>query len=65
VVALGGFTHIVAGSVEVFHLMTKGGLSFTHGIFGDMVPTFTGNVIGGIALVATLNHAQAVAGRDA
>jgi len=41
VVALGGFTHIVAGSVEVFHLMTNGGLSCTQGTRDGMLPTFT------------------------
>ena len=65
VVALGGFTHIVAGSVEVFHLMTNGGLSFTQGTFGDMQPTFTATSSGASHSWRPPNDAQVVAGRDA
>jgi formate/nitrite transporter FocA (FNT family) len=59
-VGVGGFTHIIAGSVEVLYLVTTGALSWTHYLGGYMVPTLLGNIIGGVSLVAALNHAQVV-----
>lgn len=61
-VGLGGFAHIIAGSVEVFYLLTTGTLSWAHGIGGWLLPTLIGNIVGGLALVAALNHAQVTAG---
>lgn len=57
VVALGGFAHIVAGSVEVLHLVLAGGAAWAD-YFGWMLPTLAGNIIGGTTLVAALGHAQ-------
>jgi len=65
VVALDGFTHVIAGSVEACYLVTSGAISIAQAVLGYMLPTLVGNVIGGIALVAAPNHAQVVAGRDA
>lgn len=62
VVGIGGFPHIIAGSVEVFYLATTGAASWGACLGGYIVPTFIGNVLGGVALVAILNHAQVVAG---
>jgi formate-nitrite transporter family protein len=63
VVALGGFTHIVAGSVDVFYLLGIDAIGAEQAWLGYMLPTLAGNVIGGLALVAALNHAQVMAGR--
>jgi formate-nitrite transporter family protein len=63
-VGLGGFAHIVAGSVEVFYLATTGEVSWTHALGGWLIPVLLGNVCGGLALVAALNHAQVVAGQS-
>jgi formate/nitrite transporter FocA (FNT family) len=63
-VALGGLTHIVAGSVEVLFLVMVGSLPWTSFAAGYMIPTFIGNVLGGVALVSALNHAQVVADRS-
>jgi formate-nitrite transporter family protein len=57
VVALGGFSHIIAGSVEVFHLVLTGGATWAD-YFAWMLPTLIGNIIGGTTLVAALGHAQ-------
>src|ERR1043166_4563887 len=59
VVALGGFSHIIAGSVEVFQLVLAGGATWAD-YFTWMLPTLAGNIIGGTTLVAALGHAQVV-----
>jgi len=56
-----GFTHVVAGSVEMFFLVSGGSISFPHALGGYIVPVLTGNIIGGVSLVTALNHAQVVA----
>jgi formate/nitrite transporter FocA (FNT family) len=56
-VALGGFAHIVAGSVEVFYAVLSGAASWGE-YFGWMLPTLAGNILGGTTLVAALGHAQ-------
>lgn len=61
-VSLGGFAHIIAGSVDVLYLVNTGAISWLTYLFGFMLPTLIGNIIGGISLVAALNYAQ-VAGK--
>jgi formate/nitrite transporter FocA (FNT family) len=56
-VALGGFTHIVAGSVEAAYALFSGNASLTQYGVNFLLPTLIGNTIGGVALVALLNHA--------
>lgn len=56
-VALGGFTHIVAGSVEAAYALFSGNASIARYFVNFLVPTLIGNTIGGVALVALLNHA--------
>ena len=60
-IGIAGFSHIVAGAVEVFYLVVAGARSpldfFVWGI-----PTLAGNILGGVALVAALMHGQVVAG---
>lgn len=62
VVAIGNFAHIIAGSVEVLYSVVTGGTSWRSYLAGYMIPTLLGNIVGGVALVAALNHAQVVAG---
>lgn len=62
IVSLGGFTHIIAGSIEVLYLVMLGEKSWISFCTGYMLPTFLGNTIGGVALVSALNHAQVIAG---
>ena len=64
VIALGSFAHVVAGSVDVFYLVARGDTTFGHYLLGFMLPTLLGNIVGGVALVAALNHAQVTAGSN-
>jgi formate-nitrite transporter family protein len=57
-VSLGGFTHVIAGSVEVLYAVSAGSISWLSYAAGFLLPTLIGNVIGGVSLVAALNHAQ-------
>ena len=57
VVAVGGFSHIIAGSVEAAYAMFVGKASFGDYAIGFFAPTIVGNTLGGVALVALLNHA--------
>ena len=65
VVGLGGLTHIVVGSVEVLYLVMAGVKPWISFVSGYMTPTLIGNILGGVALVSALNHAQVIAGRQA
>ncbi len=62
-VGLANLSHIIAGSVETLYLVTTGKLGWVTWLGHFMAPTLLGNVLGGVAFVAALNHAQAVAGR--
>ncbi|MGA6993818.1 MAG: formate/nitrite transporter family protein [Candidatus Deferrimicrobiaceae bacterium] len=61
-VAIGNFTHIIAGSVEAIYTVVTGSGSWGRYLAGYMVPALLGNVVGGVSLVAALNHAQVTAG---
>ena len=61
-VGVGQFSHIVAGAVETFAAAWAGEAGWPRVIGRYLVPTLIGNVIGGVTLVAALNHAQVVAG---
>lgn len=64
VVGLGHFSHIIAGAVEVFALAASGEKSWLTVLGGYLAPTLAGNIIGGVTLVAALNHAQVVSGSE-
>ncbi len=57
VVALGRFSHTVAGAVEAAFMVFTGNATVSGFLWVFFVPTLIGNAIGGIALVALLNHA--------
>ena len=57
VVAIAHFSHIIAGSVEASYAVFSGIISFGEYFTRFMIPTLLGNVIGGVSLVAILNHA--------
>ncbi len=57
VVAIGHFSHVIAGSVEAFFAVFTGDASVYDYVAGFFIPTILGNTIGGVALVALLNHA--------
>jgi formate-nitrite transporter family protein len=56
-VGLAELPHSIAGSVEVLYLVTMGGAMWTQYIY-FLIPTLLGNIVGGVSLVAALNHAQ-------
>lgn len=57
-IAAFGFRHSIAGAVEAFYLAVIGAVTWS-ATFGDfLVPAIIGNVIGGVVLVAMLNHGQ-------
>ncbi|MDB4915379.1 MAG: hypothetical protein JWM95_3023 [Gemmatimonadetes bacterium] len=61
-VGLGGFAHVIAGSTEVLYAVMRGDIGAGRAVFGYIFPTLIGNVLGGLTMVAALNHAQATSG---
>jgi formate-nitrite transporter family protein len=59
-IGVGGFSHVVAGAVEVLFLATTGAAPWSAAAAGYIVPALIGNVIGGVTIVALINHAQVV-----
>ncbi|WP_147127090.1 formate/nitrite transporter family protein [Shimia ponticola] len=57
-IALGDFTHIVAGSVEMAYLMVRGELGLAPAALSFFLPVLAGNVIGGTAIFTLLTWAQ-------
>ena len=57
-IAVGGFTHSVAGSGEAWLLAIAGEVSFVQAGVALILPALIGNVIGGTGLFALLAHAQ-------
>lgn len=60
-VSLGGFAHIIAGSIEVLYVVMTGFASWRIYFGAYLAPTLLGNVVGGVSIVAFFNHAQVVA----
>ena len=57
VVALGHLSHIIAGSVEAAYAVLTGAAPFGDYVLKFLLPTLVGNTIGGVSLVALVNHA--------
>ena len=57
-IALGGFSHVVAGSTEAWFLMFTGQASIAQTIGGFILPALVGNIIGGTGLFAVVAHGQ-------
>jgi formate/nitrite transporter FocA (FNT family) len=55
----------MAGAVEAFYLAFDGTVGWGRTVFGFILPAVIGNVVGGVLLVALLNHGQIVADRNA
>jgi formate-nitrite transporter family protein len=56
VVAIGRFPHIIAGSADAAFAVFAGHGTIADYVFRFLLPTLVGNTIGGVALVAFLNH---------
>jgi formate/nitrite transporter FocA (FNT family) len=64
VVGLAHFSHIIAGAVEAFFAVLIGSAGVGELVMGFVVPALLGNIIGGVSLVAAINHAQVVSGEE-
>lgn len=58
VIAIGGFTHIIVGSVEAMYLVFDGRLAFVDCVTQFALPTLAGNIVGGSLIFALISHAQ-------
>ena len=57
-IAIGGFTHIIAGSMEAYLLVFAGDWQWWQMIVDFMLPVLIGNIVGGTALFALISYAQ-------
>jgi formate/nitrite transporter FocA (FNT family) len=57
-VAIGGFSHSVVGSLEAFLLMWDGRVGAGEAVFGLILPAVAGNLVGGGGIFALLAHGQ-------
>jgi formate-nitrite transporter family protein len=62
IIGLGHLSHVIAGAIEAAFLSFTHQRSWLDFAFGFVVPALLGNIIGGVTLVAALNHAQVVSG---
>jgi formate/nitrite transporter FocA (FNT family) len=51
-------SHVIVGAVEAFYLTALGDMGIGAALGGYILPAFLGNTLGGVTLVAALNHAQ-------
>lgn len=58
VVGLAEFSHVIAGSIEVFYVAAAGDESWGHVVTRYVLPALLGNIAGGVVLTAVVNHAQ-------
>lgn len=57
-IGLGGMSHVVAGSTELFILVARGELGLVAAVFGGILPAFAGNILGGTGIFTALTYAQ-------
>jgi formate/nitrite transporter FocA (FNT family) len=60
-----GFKHSIAGAVEAFYRAGMGDASWGAMIGQFEIPAILGNIVGGVVLVALVNHGQVSRGSDA
>lgn len=58
VIGLGGMSHVVAGSTELFILVLRGELGIGPAVLGGVLPSLAGNVLGGTGIFVALTYAQ-------
>jgi formate-nitrite transporter family protein len=64
-VGLGQLTHVIAGSIETLYVVAAEGARWWRPcVLHYILPTLAGNILGGVSLVAALNHAQVVSGEE-
>ncbi|NNE88972.1 MAG: formate/nitrite transporter family protein [Silicimonas sp.] len=57
-IAAGDFTHIIAGSVEMWFMLVSGLTSIPDAIFGFFLPVLAGNVVGGTVIFTMMAWGQ-------
>lgn len=57
-IGLGGMSHVVAGSTELFVLVARGELGFFSAIANGVLPALAGNILGGTGIFTALTYAQ-------
>ncbi|WP_324753255.1 formate/nitrite transporter family protein [Roseovarius sp. Pro17] len=57
-IAAGGFTHVVAGSNEIFNLVLIGEMNIFTAFINHIFPMLIGNILGGTGLFALLAYGQ-------
>jgi len=57
-IGVGGFAHVVAGSVEAFLLVFGGEIGLGEMLLHFTIPVLIGNVVGGTILFALISYAQ-------
>ena len=62
VVGVAHFSHVIVGAIETMTLAAMGQVSWLSALGGHVLPALIGNILGGVLLVALVNHAQVVAG---
>lgn len=58
IVGLGGFAHIIAGSVNAFYALVVGNVSIGAVGVKFIAPALLGNTVGGVTFVSIINYAQ-------
>jgi formate/nitrite transporter FocA (FNT family) len=58
VIGLGGFAHIIAGSIAAIYMVMSGDATVADFLTRFFIPALLGNIIGGVTFVAIINHAQ-------
>lgn len=57
-IAAGGFTHVIAGSNEIFTLVLNGDMNIFTALIYHISPVLIGNILGGTGLFAMLAYGQ-------
>lgn len=57
-IGLGGLSHVVAGSTELFILVLHGDIGLFAAVGKALLPAFLGNALGGTGMFAVLTYAQ-------
>jgi formate-nitrite transporter family protein len=57
-IAAFGFRHSIAGASEAFYLVSVGAIPLRDALLTFELPALAGNIIGGVGLVAMVNHGQ-------
>jgi formate/nitrite transporter FocA (FNT family) len=64
-IGLAQLSHVIAGSTEAFYAVLNGDAGVSDYLLHFLLPVGLGNMLGGIALVSALNHAQVAADENA